>query len=54
MREEHNVIIAGGQAGLAGKIFRIGHMGITPQSDIDGVMDALETVLKSVGPVNQS
>jgi aspartate aminotransferase-like enzyme len=54
MREEHNVIIAGGQAGLAGKIFRIGHMGVTPQSDIDGVMDALETVLKSVGPVNQS
>ena len=49
MREDYNVIIAGGQASLLGKIFRIGHMGITPPNDIDGVMDALEFVLPSTG-----
>ena len=32
LRTEHGVIISGGQASLAGKIFRIGHMGRTTEA----------------------
>ena len=49
MRTEHNVILAGGQAGLSGKIFRIGHMGLTSHSDIQETVDALKVVLPQVG-----
>jgi aspartate aminotransferase-like enzyme len=49
MRTEHDVILSGGQASLGGKIFRIGHMGITTTEDIQGVIDALKIVLPQVG-----
>ena len=49
MRDEHKVVIAGGQASLSGKIFRIGHMGQTTESDIKGAMDALKIVLSEIG-----
>ena len=49
MRDEHKVVLAGGQASLSGKIFRIGHMGQTTESDIKGVMDALKIVLPEIG-----
>ena len=49
MRDEHGVVLAGGQASLSGKIFRIGHMGQTTESDIKGVMDALKIVLPEIG-----
>ena len=45
MRTEHNVILGGGQGPLEGKIFRIGHLGWVGRSEIDGVMDALRSVL---------
>ena len=49
MREEHDVVLAGGQASLGGKIFRIGHMGYTTSEEIQDVLDALKVVLPKVG-----
>ena len=45
LREEHDVIIAGGQRQLAGKIFRIGHLGSVYDDDMKQVLDALAKVL---------
>ena len=49
LRTEHNVIVSGGQASLAGQIFRIGHMGRTTEDDIQQTVDALRDVLPKVG-----
>jgi aspartate aminotransferase-like enzyme len=49
LRTEHDVVLAGGQAGLKGKIFRVGHMGYVLDEDIELVMDALSSVLPEVG-----
>ena len=49
MREDHQVVLAGGQASLNGKIFRLGHMGTTKESDIQEALDALEIVLPEIG-----
>ncbi len=45
LREEHKIIIAGGQGKLAGKIFRIGHLGFIYEDDIKAVLDALNKAL---------
>ncbi len=45
LRERHNVVLAGGQGALAGKIFRVGHVGWVNQADVDAVADALEEEL---------
>jgi aspartate aminotransferase-like enzyme len=44
-----NYNIAGGQEQLAGKIFRIGHMGYVDEIDLIGLLGALEIVLKKLG-----
>jgi aspartate aminotransferase-like enzyme len=49
MREEHGVWIAGGQGGLKGKIFRLGHCGYYSPSDIVMVISALERSLSKLG-----
>ena len=49
MREEHSVVLAGGQAKLAGKIFRIGHLGYVTDADIDDVFVQLRQALPKVG-----
>ncbi len=49
LRTEHGVVISGGQASLAGKIFRIGHMGRTTEDEIQDMLDALRDVLPKVG-----
>ena len=49
LRTEHDVIVSGGQASLAGQIFRIGHMGRTTEGDIQDTLDAIEDVLPKVG-----
>ena len=49
MRVDHDVVLAGGQASLSGKIIRIGHMGITHEKDIQETLDALSVVLPQVG-----
>ena len=45
LREEHDVVIAGGQRKLAGKIFRIGHLGSVEDDDIKLVLEALNKAL---------
>ncbi len=45
LREEHEVIIAGGQQKLSGKIFRIGHLGLVYEDDIKLVLEALNKAL---------
>lgn len=45
LREEHKVVLAGGQANLAGKIFRIGHLGWVTEDDIREVLEALGKAL---------
>ncbi len=49
MLTEENVVLAGGQGKLTGKIFRIGHMGYVSQEDIQEVLEALKRVLPRVG-----
>ena len=49
MREEHQVILAGGQQDLSGKIFRIGHLGWVNEKDIEEVLSALRVVLPQAG-----
>ena len=49
MRTEHGVVLSGGQASLAGQIFRIGHMGKTSEGDIREVVDGLREVLGGSG-----
>ena len=49
LREEHQVILAGGQRTLDGKIFRIGHLGWVTEDDIKTVMSTLKTVLPQAG-----
>ena len=47
--EKHRVVIAGGQAQLKGKIFRIGHMGICSLEDLHATWAAIEGVLPDMG-----
>lgn len=44
-----NFTIAGGQEQLAGKIFRIGHMGYVDEIDLISVFGAIEIVLRKLG-----
>lgn len=46
--------IAGGQEGLKGKIFRVGHMGYVDELDLIAFMGALEIVLIKLGANNFS
>jgi aspartate aminotransferase-like enzyme len=49
LREEHQVILSGGQQKLDGKIFRIGHLGWVTESDIKVVISAIKKVLPQAG-----
>ena len=49
LRDEHGVVLAGGQQRLGGKIFRIGHLGWVDESDMKEVVAALGKVLPRVG-----
>ena len=49
LREAHGVVLAGGQQSLAGRIFRIGHLGMVTDEEVDGVMAALGAVLGAAG-----
>jgi aspartate aminotransferase-like enzyme len=49
LREEHGVVISGGQQSLAGKIIRVGHLGWVTREDLDEVFQALRQVLPRVG-----
>ena len=47
--KEHNVVVAGGQAQIKGKVFRIGHMGICSFDDMRATWAAVEAVLADMG-----
>jgi aspartate aminotransferase-like enzyme len=49
MEEDHDTVLAGGQAKLQGKIFRIGHLGVVEEPDIRACLDALAAVLAKLG-----
>ena len=49
LREEHQVVLGGGQQRLDGKIFRIGHLGWVTEDDIEAVMSALKVALPQAG-----
>ncbi len=49
LEKEHQVILAGGQQTLDGKIFRIGHLGYVSEADIEKVMSALREALPKAG-----
>ncbi len=49
LRDEYNVVLATGQTKLAGKIFRIGHLGWVTEDDIDEVLGAIAKVLPRAG-----
>jgi aspartate aminotransferase-like enzyme len=49
MRDEFDIVLAGGQGPLEGKIFRIGHLGMVSQKDIEAVFDAFKVALPKAG-----
>jgi aspartate aminotransferase-like enzyme len=49
LRKEYQVVLAGGQQTLAGKIFRIGHLGWVTEKDIEIVISAIKKALPQAG-----
>ncbi len=49
LREEHQVVLAGGQGPLRGKIFRIAHLGLVEEKDMEIVAEAIRKALPKVG-----
>ncbi|MFC1847026.1 pyridoxal-phosphate-dependent aminotransferase family protein [Chloroflexota bacterium] len=49
LREEHDTVLGGGQLHLAGKIFRIGHLGWVTEEDINMVFKSLIIALPQAG-----
>lgn len=49
LREEYDVVLAGGQGELTGKIVRIGHLGLVTEADIDEALEALGKGLTAMG-----
>ena len=49
LREERSIVLSSGQSVLEGKIFRIGHLGLVNEADIDDVLDGLSTTLPRFG-----
>jgi aspartate aminotransferase-like enzyme len=49
LREDHRIVLSGGQQQLDGKIFRIGHLGWVTENNINTVISALKVVLPQAG-----
>jgi aspartate aminotransferase-like enzyme len=49
MQADHNIVLAGGQQRLDGKIFRIGHLGMVYESDIKDIIESLKIALPKAG-----
>ena len=49
MRKRYDIVLAGGQDHLKGKIFRIGHLGFVCDRDILAAIGALEATLQELG-----
>jgi len=48
LRTRFGIEIAGGQAHLKGKIFRIGHMGVISEREVNSVLTSIELVLEEM------
>jgi aspartate aminotransferase-like enzyme len=49
LQDEYDTLIEGGQGPLAGKIFRIGHLGWVTEADITATIDTLRAALPRLG-----
>jgi len=49
LRTRHGLVLAGGQGDLAGKIFRIGHLGMIDEGDVYSILATLEQGLQESG-----
>jgi len=49
MQADHDIVLAGGQQKLGGKIFRIGHLGFVSESEIEELLAALKVALPKAG-----
>jgi aspartate aminotransferase-like enzyme len=49
MKKQFDIILAGGQSQLSGKIFRIGHLGFVCDRDILTAISALESAVQQLG-----
>ena len=49
LREKHDTVLGGGQRALAGRIFRLGHLGWVKEEDLDRAIDALAEALPKLG-----
>ena len=49
IKKDFDILLAGGQDHLKGKIFRIGHLGFVNDRDIISVISALESTLDKIG-----
>ena len=52
IKNDFDILLAGGQDHLKGKIFRIGHLGFVNDRDIISVISALESTLDKMGKLN--
>ena len=52
IKDDFDILLAGGQDHLKGKIFRIGHLGFVNDRDIVSVISALESTLNKIGKLN--
>ena len=49
LRDEYDVVIAGGQRKLSGEILRIGHLGLVAENDVIVILEALSKALPKAG-----
>jgi aspartate aminotransferase-like enzyme len=49
LKDEHKIVLSGGQQQLDGKIFRIGHLGWVTEKEMKEVISALKAVLPRAG-----
>jgi aspartate aminotransferase-like enzyme len=53
LRTRHGLVLAGGQGDLAGKIFRIGHLGMVDEGDVYSILATLEQGLHETGMLSR-
>ena len=51
IKEKYDILLAGGQDQLKGKIFRVGHLGYVNDRDIITVISAISNTLLSLGKI---
>jgi len=51
LEDEYDIVVAGGQAKLSGKVIRIGHLGLVTEDDIDDVLMSIKSILESIKSV---